>query len=173
MITVYFWSYKSYRTHVGHASVRIGVGQGQGLDTYVSWWPAGDGGLSEPGVPSSLERDLSEEGQPTGTVSIAGLDEAAMRRLWKHMLARNPGYAATRQNCAWVVKCLLDAGTGLDVHAAVSNITNMYWFAGIWTPRHVYDYARELRNRYERDLQRKNRFQDATNRSLPLRSRMA
>ncbi|MCE6074378.1 hypothetical protein FS764_08490 [Agrobacterium vitis] len=146
MINVYFWPYRSIN-RVGHASLRISVGQGNGLDTYVSWWPSRDG--SSPVSPHTYDDDVAIEGPPKGIVSISGLDEAAMRRKWKQMLARHPNYDFIGQNCSWAVKVILDVGTGYNLGAEGADYLNATTIPyGTWTPRKVYTYATLLKIRY-------------------------
>lgn len=167
MINVYFWPYRS-TSLVGHASLRISVGQANGLDTYVSWWPSRDG--SEPVRPNSYDEDVVAEGTPQGIVSISGLDEAAMRRTWQAMLARDPKYNAARKNCAWAVKTILDAGTGYDFFAAMADLENLNLVPQtVWTPRKVYEYAKIVKIRFRRQDPVTGPFRDATNRSRQMR----
>ncbi|MBB4007005.1 hypothetical protein [Allorhizobium taibaishanense] len=167
MIQVYFWPYRSTKI-VGHAALRISVGQGNGLDTYVSWWPSPDG--SGPVAPNSYETDVSWEGPPKGIVSISGLDEAAMRRTWQTMLARDPKYNVLRKNCAWAVKTILDAGTGYDFVAAIADLGNLNLAPqSVWTPRKVFDYAGIVKMRFQRKDPSTGPFKDASHRSSHLR----
>ncbi len=148
MITVYFWAMHSTVGNVGHVSVKIGVGQAKGLETYVSWWPGKrhDADGNRPVVPHSYEEDVkAEKSVPAGTVSISGLDEAAMKRAWEQMLAKKPNYSLLRKNCAWTVKTLLDVGTGYDLGAAATDALNLRYGGGIWLPRAVFEYAKLLK----------------------------
>lgn len=155
MITVFFWAPEASRANVGHISMKIGVGQSKGLETYVSWWPntrAEGGFLKDPVSPYTYEQDIGPNGEgkpPTASVSISGLNEAAMKRAWANMLAKKPGYFLLRKNCAWAVKSLLDVGTGYDLAAMMTDFGNVRIAGGVWTPRAVFEYSRLLKRRYD------------------------
>ncbi len=174
MITVYFWQLNIPKS-VSHAALRIGVGQSSGLDTYVSWWPGPSDAkitdpttwVTDPMVPHSLKKDLEDEGSPTGTVSISGLDEQAMRREWQNILKNGPRYNAARKNCAWTVKYLLDIGTGYPMSAKLADFANLRMFGGIWTPRNTYEYALYVKKNYDSRLKK---FKNADNADPRLRT---
>lgn len=117
MILLNFWP-ADLPKRVGHVSLLIGAGQSDGQQTYVSWWPGKDDGSKEMGVPVqpyTYDQDVvAEGGPPSGRVSISGLDEARMKRTWEALLAKKARYYLLGRNCAWTVKVLLDAGTGVD-----------------------------------------------------------
>lgn len=151
MITVYFWAPDISIGNVGHISLKIGVGQAKGLETYVSWWPGSNDGnkFNDPVRPYTYDMDVeAERKEPTSNLSLSGLNEAAMKRSWEHMLANKPRYFLLRKNCAWTVKTLLDVGTGYDLRAAATDAINWRISGGIWAPRAVFEYARLLKTRY-------------------------
>lgn len=164
MILLNFWP-ADLPKRVGHVSLLIGAGQSDGQQTYVSWWPGKDDGSKEMGVPVqpyTYDQDVvAEGGPPSGRVSISGLDEARMKRTWEALLAKKARYYLLRRNCAWTVKVLLDAGTGVDMGSITADYLNSRVAAGVWTPRTVFEYASMLKNSH-RDVRQK-RFDKATN----------
>lgn len=164
MILLNFWP-AHLLDRVGHVSLLIGAGQSEAQQTYVSWWPGKNDGSKELGVPVqpyTYDQDVvAESGPPSGRVSISGLDEARMKRTWQALLAKKTRYYLLRRNCAWTVKVVLDAGTGLDMASITADYLNSRVAMGVWTPRTVFEYASRLKNSHS-DVPQK-RFDRATN----------
>ncbi|OLP43369.1 hypothetical protein BJF95_21030 [Rhizobium oryziradicis] len=118
-------------------------------------------------VPRHFEDDIKFEGQPTGTVTISGLDEQAMRREWQNIIKNGPRYNSCRKNCAWTVKYLIDIGTGYPLSAKLADFANLRMFVGVWAPRNTYEYALYVKKNYDSRLKK---FKDATNADPRLRT---
>eukprot|EP00920_Eleutheroschizon_duboscqi_P022673 GHVT01055169.1.p1 GENE.GHVT01055169.1~~GHVT01055169.1.p1 ORF type:complete len:151 (+),score=1.53 GHVT01055169.1:119-571(+) len=141
MPTVYVW-YPNVDRY-GHSSLRLNDG------TYISWWPRSkskkDGTPAmlggEPGVCSTFEEDKDAEStrpndpkEPDETIQIpsTALDENKIRRWWNNY---SGNYNGVSNNCATIVYTALREGGG---HFKMP--------AGIWLPKAVGQYAREIRD---------------------------
>jgi len=117
---------------------------------YVSWWPEGDGSLTNrltaapmPGV----YKDVAAEGsEPHVVYELYGLNVAAMRECW-HKTRDKPdaSYQLIRKNCSGIVARVLNAG---GANKKLNMLTRM-WFShrAIWTPKRVAMVCNELRNK--------------------------
>jgi hypothetical protein len=158
--TVWVWNYEGSKTAFGHASVSVYGGTPEGA-YYISWWPkcTPDGsdpgkkaeyfGTCEPWRSRKLSQDIESEfgKSPDKQITLAGLDETAMKKFWDELL-KTPAakWSATTTNCAAAVAAALRAGGSDQYFSALDDLAffafHTNWWS--WTPASVWDYARAL-----------------------------
>jgi len=152
MITVYIWKFRGKGVAWGHASLLVG-------QTYMSWWPEGQGRIASkisnsiysvyPIRNRTFTDDIrGEDGQyPDHTLLINGLDEEKIKNWWQSFGLTRDGvlyegpmlpWATLAQNCSTVVARALSIGGG-DKYASWTKSWNV-----VWTPNDVLNYATSI-----------------------------
>jgi len=160
LTNVYIWFNGS--EGVGHTSMLIAQ------QTYVSYWPGGGGADAKKDIKlkqtheaawmSGLRADQRlERRAQDATISLDGLDEAAMIRAFLDLKASAPRYNMRKHNCSTVIAYLLEIGSKIpapftprvDLTQFISGglkrqIVRLATLGGVvqmWSPRTVHDYA--------------------------------
>jgi hypothetical protein len=149
MLSVYVWTARIKSGIWGHASMQVD-------QTYISWWPEGEGRIRSKIHPSvyaahpirnqSFEGDVAGEGgqQPHHVIVLKGLDETAIKDWWQIFGLTRDGtlyegpllaWDTLMRNCSNVVATALKAGGG-DKFAAWHKSRHV-----VWTPSDVLAYA--------------------------------
>lgn len=140
MVTVFIWP-GLLHSNVGHAAMKLDGGFPPG-ELYISWWPAGVGGVIpfflDQNIPASLgtfQSDDEAEGSVNfHSIQIFGLDEDAIKVWWGTWLT-DLSFRLFHKNCAVTVAKALAIGNH-DPLIVTSNET--------WTPFGVWMYARQI-----------------------------
>lgn len=140
MITVFVWP-GVLQGNVGHASLRI-EGGATLPDEYLSWWPAGAGGvvsfLTDQSIPATkhtfADDEAAEEYANFHTVVIHNMDEDRMRSWWSQFQSDST-YRLFHRNCATTVAKALAVGN----HDLLTLDDN-----SAWTPFGVWMYAQQI-----------------------------
>ena len=140
MISIFVWP-GLLQGNVGHASMRID-GTASLPEQYVSWWPAGAGGivdfLTDQTIPAALhsfEDDDEAEGFVNfHTISFGSLDEDRIRTWWESWKS-DMSYRLFHRNCATTVAKALATGNH-DVLTLQDDSS--------WTPFGVWAYAQQV-----------------------------
>jgi len=135
---------------VGHASLSFGT-------NYVSFWPEDAAGKkdlkikrSHPGsFMNALHEDIQAEGdrQPT-TVTIPNINQEKLSRFVADLVSNTPRYQLAKYNCSNVVAECLKVACDKDpsFHPTAQDYGKLgrALGRGIWTPKEILRYAREL-----------------------------
>ena len=140
MVTVFVWP-GLLQGNVGHASLRIDSTASL-PEQYLSWWPAGSGGvgafLTDQSIPATLhtfaEDEESEDLANFHTISIFGLDEDRMRTWWETWKS-DLTFRLFHRSCATTVASALATGN----HDQLTLQDN-----SPWTPFGVWAYAQQI-----------------------------
>lgn len=148
MLKVHVWL--PHNNMVGHASLSFGT-------NYVSFWPEDAAGKkdlkikrSHPGsFMNALHEDIQAEGdrQPT-TVTIPNINQEKLSRFVADLVSNTPRYQLAKYNCSNVVAECLKVACDKDpsFHPTAQDYGKLgrALGRGIWTPKEILRYAREL-----------------------------
>ncbi|MGI1679427.1 MAG: hypothetical protein K6L75_11880 [Cellvibrionaceae bacterium] len=148
MVIVHVWL--PDENHVGHTALTVD-------NVYVSFWPDGDAEKkdlkikrSHPGAfMTDLQDDIRNEGNRIPiSIKINNIDKHALLLYIKKIQREAPRYQIARNNCSHVVaECLFVACSkkpSFTPTAQEYGNTGRILGYGIWTPRQILRYAREL-----------------------------
>jgi hypothetical protein len=150
MITVYIWKKSAQYSGNGHAALSVAIDNDRGcFDTYISWWPSGDGTeiLGSPPAKRTYSADCAEEGRPPEKrFQFSGVfDEQGILDLYNKWLPESY-YHAYFKNCATMVRALLcNNGMGKFVQ-----FTNFCSYQSLNTPDTVEFYCDQLQQLLKR-----------------------
>jgi len=152
MIQVHVWNFLGSTQAWGHASLHVG-------QTYISWWPSGEGRrpkLSERlpvySVPhisgQTFQRDQELEGEdgpprpPDHTLHLNGMDEPRILQWWTTFGKPGIVWTTLGQNCSTTVGRALMVGGGDDYAEGIIG----WWHSWnmVWTPSDVLLYAQAI-----------------------------
>jgi len=148
LLKVHVWL--PHNNMVGHASLSFGT-------NYVSFWPEDAAGKkdlkikrSHPGsFMNALHEDIQAEGdrQPT-TVTIPNINQENLSRFVADLVSNTPRYQLAKYNCSNVVAECLKVACDKDpsFHPTAQDYGKLgrALGRGIWTPKEILRYAREL-----------------------------
>lgn len=148
MVTVHVWL--PDQNHVGHTALTVD-------NVYVSFWPDGDAEKkdlkikrSHPGAfLSELREDIANEGgRDPISIKIDNIDKEALLDHIEKLRTNVPNYQLARNNCSHIVaECIFVASKkkpSFTPSAREYGKAGRILGYGIWTPRQILRYAREL-----------------------------